>query len=294
MNAWINYHHLYYFKTIAEEESVSKAASKMRLGQPTLSAQLKQFEEQIGVQLFERKHKKLVLTEQGRIALDYAQNIFRLGSEMFEVLNDHITPARVHLKIGALDSIPKELILQLSKSAYAVAPCNISLVEGRIEDMIQDLSAHRLDLLVTNYIPVSADTKNLVHRSVVKKPVSIFGSPRFKNLRKDFPESVSGQKFVVPTFDSKLRHDIEHWAKQNQIKMDIIAETQDISLKKMLAVDGIGLIPAAAHNVAQQVASGELIEMGTLKGISDELFLVAAERKIANPIAAKLFKTFSV
>ncbi len=93
---WINYHHLYYFKTIAEEESVSKAAHKLRLGQPTLSAQLKQFEEQLGVQLFERKHKKLLLTEQGRIALDYAQNIFRLGGEMFEVLNDHITPTRVH------------------------------------------------------------------------------------------------------------------------------------------------------------------------------------------------------
>jgi len=294
MTKWINYHHLYYFKTIAEEESVSKAAAKLSLGQPTLSAQLKQFEEQLGVQLFERKHKKLTLTEQGRIALDYAQNIFRLGGEMFEVLNDHITPTRVHLKIGALDSIPKELILQLSKSAYDISQCNISLVEGRIEDMLQDLSTHRLDLLVTNYLPVSSESKNLVHRSVVKKPVSIFGSSRFKNLRKDFPDSVSGQKFVVPTFDSKLRHDIEHWAKQNQIKMDIIAETQDISLKKMLAGEGIGLIPAAPHNVAQQVESGELIEVGPLKGVFEELFLIAAERKIANPIAAKLFKTFSV
>lgn len=291
---WLNYHHLYYFKTIAEEESVSKAADKLRLGQPTLSSQLKQFEEQLGVQLFERKHKKLVLTEQGLIALDYAQNIFRLGGEMFEVLNDHITPTRVHLKIGALDSIPKELILQLSKSAYAFLQCNISLVEGRIEEMLQDLSAHRLDLLVTNYLPVSSDRRNLNHRAVVKKTVSIFGSPKFKNLRKDFPESISGQKFVVPTFDSKLRHDIEHWAKQNQIKMDIIAETQDISLKKMLAGDGIGLIPSAPHNVAQQVQNGELIEVGPVKGVYEELFLIAADRKIANPIAANLFKNFSV
>lgn len=294
MDTWINYHHLYYFKTIAEEESVSKAAAKLRLGQPTLSAQLKQFEEQLSVQLFERKHKKLILTEQGRIALDYAQNIFRLGGEMFEVLNDHITPTRVHLKIGALDSIPKELILQLTKSAYAVSACNISLVEGRIEGMLQDLSTHRLDLLVTNYLPISSESKHLVHRLVVKKPVAIFGSPKYKNLRKDFPESISGQKFVVPTFDSKLRHDIEHWAKQNQIKMDIIAETQDISLKKMLAVEGIGLMPAAPHNVAQQLENNELIEIGTVNTVHEELFLVAAERKIANPIAAKLFKTFSV
>lgn len=294
MSPWINYHHLYYFKTIAEEKSVSKAANKLRLGQPTLSAQLKQFEEQLGVALFERQHKKLILTEQGRIALDYAQNIFRLGSEMFEVLNDHITPTRVHIKIGALDSIPKELILQLTKSAYAISDCNISLVEGRIEDMVQDLVAHRLDLLVTNYLPVSAEFKNLAHRSVIKKPVSIFGAPQFKNLKRQFPNSVSSQKFVVPTFDSKLRHDLEHWAKHNQIAMDIIAETQDISLKKLLAIEGIGLIPAASHNVSQQIENGELIEVGQLKGVHDELFLVSAERKIENPIAAKLFKSFSV
>jgi LysR family transcriptional activator of nhaA len=55
---WINYHHLLYFKVIAEEGSVSKAAEKLRLGQPTLSAQLKLFEETLGVQLFERQHKK--------------------------------------------------------------------------------------------------------------------------------------------------------------------------------------------------------------------------------------------
>ncbi|NJL23969.1 MAG: LysR family transcriptional regulator [Calothrix sp. SM1_5_4] len=58
MSQWINYHHLLYFKTIAEENSVSKAAEKLRVGQPTLSAQLKQFEENLGVRLFERQHKK--------------------------------------------------------------------------------------------------------------------------------------------------------------------------------------------------------------------------------------------
>ena len=91
---WINYHHLYYFKTIAEEQSVSKAALKLRLGQPTLSAQLKQFEDVLGVQLFDRKHKRLILTEQGRIALQYSQNIFRLGDEMIDALNDRIKPEK--------------------------------------------------------------------------------------------------------------------------------------------------------------------------------------------------------
>ncbi|MFN8945712.1 MAG: LysR family transcriptional regulator, partial [Pseudobdellovibrionaceae bacterium] len=118
MYQWINYHHLFYFKTIAEEGTVSKAAAKLRLGQPTLSAQLKQFEDTMGVQLFERHHKRLVLTEQGKVALDYSRNIFKMGSEMYEVLHDRLKPLKPSLHLGALDSVPKQIVLQLVKHAF--------------------------------------------------------------------------------------------------------------------------------------------------------------------------------
>ncbi len=292
MNPWINYHHLYYFKTIAEEQSVSKAAEKLRLGQPTLSAQLKQFEDNLGVQLFERQHKRLILTEQGKVALEYARTIFRMGNEMYEVLQDRLIPARVHLQIGALDSIPKQIILQLTKTAYQQGPCSVTLIEGKFDEMIRELVAHRIDLLVSNYLPTSSEMKGLHYRSIIKEPVSIFGSPVFKSLRKNFPRSLSGSKFVLPTFDSKLRQDIEHWASINQVTMDVVAETQDISLKKLMAIDGLGLIPAANHSVFRQIADGELIEIAPLKGVTEELFLISAKRKIANPIAASLMEKF--
>jgi LysR family transcriptional activator of nhaA len=104
---WLNYHHLYYFMTIAELNSISKAAEKLLLGQPTLSAQLKQFEENLGVQLFERHHKKLILTEHGSLALVYARNIFKMGDEMYEALHDRMKPSKINVQLGALDSIPK-------------------------------------------------------------------------------------------------------------------------------------------------------------------------------------------
>jgi len=129
MSVWINYHHLYYFKTIAEEGSVSKAAEKLRLGQPTLSAQLKQFEENLGVQLFERQHKKLVLSEQGKIAFNYAKNIFKTGNEMYEALHDRLRPAKINLQIGALDSVPKELVTLLAEAAYKIDSCHLNLIE---------------------------------------------------------------------------------------------------------------------------------------------------------------------
>ena len=169
MNHWINYHHLFYFKTIAEEGSVSKAALKLRLGQPTLSAQLKQFEDNLGVQLFERQHKKLILTEQGKVAFDYSKGIFRMGSEMYEVLHDRFKPLKPALHIGALDSISKQIILQLVKHAFRISPCQISLSEGHSDELLRELVAHRMDLMVTNFLPVGPAGKGLYPKSIAKR-----------------------------------------------------------------------------------------------------------------------------
>jgi LysR family transcriptional activator of nhaA len=290
----MNYHHLFYFKTIAEEGSVSKAADKLRLGQPTLSAQLKQFEESLGVQLFERQHKKLILTEQGQVALDYARNIFRMGSEMVEVLHDRITPQKVSLKIGALDSVAKQIIVQLAKHAYKTADCLISLAEGKFDELLRELLSHRIDILVTNFLPSGVDAKGLSHRLLTKKNIGIYAAPRFKSLRKGFPKSISGQPIILPTYDSKLRYDLDHWSKTQNISFNVISESQDIAVKKLMAVSEMGLIPAATHTVTRQILAGELIELGQLQGIHEDLYLVTASRKLENPVAAQLFKSFSV
>jgi len=293
-NPWINYHHLYYFKTIAEEGSVSKAAIKLRLGQPTLSVQLKQFEDNLGIPLFDRQHKKLLLTEQGQIALDYARNIFRLGSEMFEVLHDRIKPQRPSVHIGAIDSISKQIVLQLVKAALKVGPCQISLSEGKSDELLRELIGHRIDLLVTNFVPVGTEARKLFHKVIAKRTVGIYAAPKFKGLRKDFPHSLRGQPMILPTYDSKLRYDLDHWCDVHQINFEMLIESQDIAIKKLMAVNGLGLIPAAAHTVTRQVLNGELIEIGKLQSISEELILVSANRKIENAIAAELMRKFQV
>jgi LysR family transcriptional activator of nhaA len=294
MSPWINYHHLYYFKTIAEEGTVSKAAEKLRLGQPTLSAQLKQFEDSLGVQLFERHHKKLILTEQGKVALDYSKGIFRMGSEMYEVLHDRLKPLKPSLHLGALDSVPKQVVLQLVKHAYRISPCQITLSEGKSDELLRELVAHRIDLVVTNFLPAGIDGKGLYPKSITKKNVAFYGAPKFKALRKGFPKSISGEPMILPTYDSQLRQDLDHWAKLNKIELNIICESQDISIKKLMATNQLGLIPTATHTVTGQILRGELVEIGQLQGVHEELFLVTANRKIDNPIASKLKETFIV
>ncbi|MGE0616913.1 MAG: LysR family transcriptional regulator, partial [Bacteriovoracia bacterium] len=136
---WLNYHHLFYFRAIANEGGIARAAAKLRLGQPTLSTQLRQLEETLGVALFERRNRKMVLTEAGLAALDYANEIFRLGDELLEVMKDKTVDNKTHLQIGALDSVPKSVILSLAKAAYRIGPCTVSILEGKGDELFREL-----------------------------------------------------------------------------------------------------------------------------------------------------------
>ncbi len=292
--SWINYHHLFYFKTIAEENSVSKAAEKLRVGQPTLSAQLKQFEDTLGVKLFDRQHKRLILTEQGQVALDYARSIFSLGGEMVEALHDRLKPTKPALCIGALDNVPKQIILQIVKAALRISNCQITLLEGKSAELLRELGAHRIDLLLTNFVPTIGEAKGLRHRLVAKKSVAVYGAPKFKTLRSHFPSSILAQPMILPTYDSKLRYDLDHWCEVHELSFDILVESQDIAVKKLAAVSGLGLLPAASHTVTRQVLAGELIEIGQLKGVYEELYIISAQRKIQNAIAQELMKSFVI
>lgn len=288
---WLNYHHLYYFKIIASEGSIARAAELLRLGQPTLSAQLKQLENMVGKPLFERRSRKLILTEAGRAALDYANEIFRLGDEMLEVLNDRTPENQPHIQIGALDSVPKSIILSLVLRAYKIAPCTVSIFEGNGDELYQELRTHRLDLIVSNYPFPAREGAQIYSRSVGKLPVSIYGIEKFKSVKRNFPQSLNGASLVLPTAHSKLRHDLDHYFKSNDIKHTSVAETQDTSLQKLIAKHGIGLTPLPEIEEAREP---ELVKLGRLEGVYEEIWLVSAKRKLENRIAAELLKVFSL
>lgn len=294
MSPWINYHHLYYFKTIVEEGTVSAAAEKLRIGQPTLSAQLKQFEESMGIPLFVRKSKRLVITEQGKIAYEYAQNIFRMGSEMYEVLHDRFQPTRPHLHVGALDSVPKQIILKLVIKADRATSCQVTLSEGRFDELIRELSTHKMDLVISNIRPKGAMAKGLYPKLISSQNIAFYGAEKFRNLKRGFPDSISGVPMVLPTYDSQLRLDLDHWAKLHGIELNMVTESQDVAMKKLLAVDGFGLLAAAPHTVERQVRQKELYQIGQLSGVTEELYLISAQRKVPNPVGEKIINTFRV
>lgn len=277
------------------EGGIAKAAEKLSLGQPTLSTQLKQLEDMVGKPLFERRNRKMILTESGKAALDYANEIFRLGDEMIEVLQDRTVGNQTHLQVGALDSVPKSVILSLVMEAYKISPsCTVSILEGKGDELFRELYNHKIDLILSNYPPPALEKKQVYSKSVAKLPVSIFGAPSFRALKKSFPRSLNEQAFVLPTAHSKLRHDLNHYFKLQNIHIIPAAETQDTSLQILFAKQGIGLAPLSEVSTENLVQDGTLQRIGTLKGVYEEVWLVSTQRKLENPIAAKLVKSFTL
>lgn len=289
---WLNYHHLYYFTVIAHEGAIAKAAKRLRLGQPTLSTQLKQFEDYLGFPLFDRKKKRLHLTEAGVIALDYANEIFRLGSEMMDTLNDSRRSDRMQIQIGCMDSIPKDYVLQLIQAAKSFRTCQISCIEGSSDHLLEELKAHRLDLLLTNHALSQTKMEGIYSKRVGQTPVMLYGDKRFQKLAKGFPESLEGQPFILSNHNIGLRRAIELYLKQVKVTIDVVAEVQDTSLQKLMGSHGLGIVPLAHSAVEASAAAKELFPIGKVPDVFEEVWMVVADRRLQNPVAAHLLKEF--
>jgi len=291
---WINYHHLYYFKTIATEGGIAKAAKKLRLGQPTLSTQMKQFEEILNQNLFDRSKRQLQLTEAGKIVLGYANDIFKLGDELLDVLSDQHVAAKLQVQIGATDTVPKHLTLKVFHKAQKDFDCVVSILEGHGDELLRELRAHRVDLIISSYPPPVGDGSGFYAKNITKMPIVICGAAKFANLKRGFPASLKDQPFVLPNSQCKLRGDVEHFFKLRDIHVNIVAEVQDTSLQKLMATHGDGLVPLPLPAAEALIENKELIVIGKLENVYEELWLIAAERRIENPVAAKIMKTFEI
>jgi LysR family transcriptional regulator, transcriptional activator of nhaA len=290
---WLNYHHLYYFWITAKEGSISSASKKLRVGQPTISTSIKNLEDALNQSLFNRKGRGLHLTEAGKVVLDYANQIFTLGNELMEVIKDKAFSKRTHVHFGALDSVPKSLVQSLIHSAQKIAPCAITVLEGGGDFLFRELQAHRIDLVISNFPPTIGDSKQYFSRLLAKIPITVFSTKKFQPLKRNFPKSLQDQPFIMPSLHSKLRHDLNHFFQINKITVDVVIETQDTSIQKLLGNEGMGLVPLPDFAGKELIKEGKLIKVGNLQGVTEDFWLVSSPRKFSNPIAEDLMKNFS-
>lgn len=289
---WLNYHHLLYFKTIATEGGVAKAATKLRLGQPTLSTQMKQFEETLGCALFDRSKRHLQLTESGIVVLGFADEISKLGGDLIDSLLDQQSAARIKVYLGATNTVPKHIILKIFHWARLAFDCTVSITEGHGEELLRELRTRRIDLLISNQQPAKTEERSFYAKNISKMPVVICGAANFSCLKQDFPHSLKGKPFILPLSSSKLRHDVEHYLKLRGINVFLKAEVQDTSLQKLMAAHGDGMIPIVLPAAEELLGNKTLSLIGTLEDVHEDLWLIGAQRKVQNPVAAGILKDF--
>jgi len=291
---YLNYQHLYYFQAVAQEGSIARASEKLNLGQPAISIQIKNLEEQLGHALFERRNRSLILTQAGQVALEYSNQIFSLGDELKEVLQAGSFERKVHLKIAVLDSIPKTVIQQITDSARKWGPCTATVLEGSGDFLFRELLSHRIDLAIADYQPDVGDMRRFNIRSLGRQPLSVFGTRNFRELSKTFPDSLQNQPFLLPTLHSKRRHDLDHFFRIHQSNVEVVMETQDTSVQKLMAIRGLGLVALPDFAGQSLVQEKKLLKLGTLEGVYEEIFLVSSPRTITNPVADFLMKDFNL
>ena len=285
----INYLHLFHFFVIAQESQLARAAKKLHVSQPTLSTQLRDLEESLGYRLFERKRGETIrLTDRGKIVYSYSKEIFRLGNEMLEIAQGLTAPESFHIRIGALDAIPKRVVYDVVSEARRAADCTFTIFEDSGPALVEGLAAHRFDLTIGNTPVPHRPDLHLHSKQIARIPVCICGARRFEKLRRGFPESLANQPFFLPTSDGKLRSDIENYFRIAGIRVAVLAEAQDCELLRLAALAGEAMVPLSRLTIDQELKSGALISVGEMPDIFEEIWIGSASRFIDHPVVNHL------
>ena len=93
------------FYEVAKELNMTRVAKKMYISQPSISQSIRELEEELGVKLFDRISRKLYLTSEGKLFLNYARRILNLYDESLEKIKETINLEKGKLNIGASTTI---------------------------------------------------------------------------------------------------------------------------------------------------------------------------------------------
>ncbi|MBS61507.1 LysR family transcriptional regulator [Salinisphaera sp.] len=286
--ARLNYNQLYYFWAVAREQHLTRAAERLHVSQSSLSAQIKQLEAQLGQALFAREGRGLVLTEAGHLAMNYAEAIFRTGSEMQAMLRDGQTSQRRALRLGSLATLSRNFQENLIQPLMGKTDVELVLQSGTLEELTRRLYVHDLDAILSNK-PVQRDSRNKVRcRRIARQPVSVIGPPLPQGQHFDFPADLNQCPVVVPGPSSSIRTGFDLLCERLQCQPDIIAEVDDMAMMRLLARDtgAIAVLPPVV--VRDELKNETLQEYGALPGLFEDFYIISAERRFQNPLLEEL------
>lgn len=294
--AALNFHHLRYFWVIAREGSLTRAAERLHVSASALSIQLRQLEERMGHPLFHRQNRQLVLTEAGRVALEYADGIFRAGDELLAVLQGREADRREVLRVGAVATLSRNFQARLLRPLLRRTDLELVLRSGSLRELLAQLDAHALDLLLSN-VPVPRDAEANRHSHLLAElPVSLVGKPLRRGAaaraRFRFPEDLATTPVVLPGFNSHMRIAFDLLLEQAGIRPQIVAEVDDMAMLRLVAreSDALTLVPPVV--VRDELREGTLVERCKIPAIQERFYAITVGRRFPNRLVKDTLAAF--
>ena len=281
----LNFHHLRYFWMVAREGSVRRAAERLHVSQPTVSAQVRALEDSLGEKLFRRSGRGLVPTEAGERVRRYGDEIFALGDELRASLRHPGTAAPLRVRIGITDSVPKSLSHAFIRPAFDVTPdVQVLCHEGLATDLLAHLAAFRLDLVLADEPAPSSFPVKTHHHLLGSSPIVLCATaPLAARLKPRFPRSLDGAPALLPASHSAMRRTLEPWFESQGVRPRVLAEYADTALMKMAGADGLGFLPVPEAVPKQALSRWGLRVIGRAGDSRATFHAITAERSESNP-----------
>ena len=280
----LNYKHLHYFYTVAKTGSIVKAAEKLHLTPQTLSGQISQFEDRLKVSLFRRAGRRLELTEMGRTAQSYAEEIFQIGNELEQVLRSPTDNQSTPFRVGIADVVPKTIAQKLLSPVLNLAtPVKLICREDSLDHLLADLALHKLDMVLADKpLPSHIDIKGYSHPLLESEIAFMATADLAQTLKGEFPQCLNQAPLLIPSDESVLRSLLLRWLEWHEIQPKFVGEFDDSALMRAFGETGAGIFPMLKASLDSQQAL-QLVTLGVTNEIKERYFAISVERKVTHP-----------
>lgn len=231
--------HLRYFVTVAEELNFSKAALKLYTAQPSLSQQIKDLEEDVGVRLLNRTKRKVELTEEGAVFLEQARLTLAQAEKAIAMARQVSKAKQQLLRIGFVPVAEMKVFpFVLPHLRVQNADFKIELLSLNNSDQMRGIKKGELDITFTRQ---NMNNDEIESKFVLREPL-IFILPQDHPLAKyeRIPvKALNGIDFIIPAEEQShtLHHAILDFAKANEINFNIVQKADNI----LFNINSIGM-----------------------------------------------------
>lgn len=286
----LNYQHLLYFWSVVRTGSLTRASEELSLSPPTISAQLRTLEERFGEQLLAKHGRTLVPTEMGKLVYGYADQIFGLGKELLEALEQRPSAQPLRLVVGIDDVLPKEIAYRILKPAFTLKrPVRLLCREGTLDRLVANLAIHDIDVVLSDApITPSLNVRAYSHSLGTCDVIWIATPALAKTLRRGFPKSLDGVPVLLPTDDTAIRRALDQWLEKHDVHPVMVGEFEDSAMLREFARAGHGFAPVPSILEDQFRREYGFARVGVATGIKAEFYAISVERRIKNPAVAAM------